>query len=245
MLGCRALGLLSHTPFPPSSSLLATVLGLPASARHDNDVTTTAALARLRTEPGVTDAGRVLFALRWLGLLGGAEEEEGSLGGEKEEVEMIDAFCRVLERRLAYEEGERDMIAMRHDVEVDFPMKGVTERHTSTLLTYGDGEGEGRGYTAMAKTVGWTAALAVGMLLDGRVDPGRFAGVRTPLSREVYEPLLAGLAGEGVRFEERVEEAPLVVAESSKGEGEKGAKRGQGINAARSREEREKRGVGC
>ena len=222
MLGCRALGLLAHTPLPSSSSsssshsLLATALGLPSSSSSDD--TAAAALARLRAEPGVTDPARVLAALRWLGLLGegGSGRVMNEQGGEEE---VIDAFCRVLEGKLGYGEGERDMVAMRHDVVVDFPASGVTERHTATLLTYGDGEGAAGGHTAMAKTVGWTSALAVGLLLDGGLDARAHAGVRTPLSKEVYEPLLARLAEAGVAFEESVERRPLVEQQEGKGEG--------------------------
>jgi hypothetical protein len=214
MLGCRALGLLSHTPLPSSSSqsLLTTALDLPPAMSPDD--IDSAALARLRAEPGVTDPSRVLAAVRWLGLVeGGGGEGSGGCGGGGGE--MIDAFSRLLERRLGYGMGERDMVAMRHDISVDFPSQGVTEQHTATLLAYGDGEGVEGGHTAMAKTVGWTSALAVGLLLDGGLDPARHAGVRTPLSKEVYEPLLAWLAEEGVVFEESVERLPLPPPSSS------------------------------
>lgn len=223
MLGCRALGLLSHTPLPSPSIplLLPTALGLPTHSTPDPDALAAAALARLRAEPGITDPNRVLAAVRWLGLLGGGNDAGVGAATNKMgngTMEVIDGFSRVLERRLGYAAGERDMVAMRHDVVVDFPDLGFTESHTATLLAYGDGEGVPGGFTAMAKTVGWTSALAVGLLLEekGVVD----AGVRVPLTKEVYTPLLAGLEEVGVAFEEGVERAPLV--KGVEGEGGRG-----------------------
>lgn len=223
MLGCRALGLLSHAPLPnpDPAALLPTALNLPSSSSTDPDAIAAAALARLRTEPGITDPARVLAAVRWLGLLGGSNDTPVATGGAGHgDEEVIDGFSRVLERRLGYGPGERDMVAMRHDVAVDFPDKGVTERHTATLLAYGDGEGVEGGFTAMAKTVGWTSALAVGLLVEeGAVDVGRFAGVQAPLARELYAPLLRGLAEVGVVFEEGCEKVPLEAGKEGGGRG--------------------------
>jgi hypothetical protein len=227
MLGCRALGLLSHAPLPTPdpAALLPTALNLPSS---EPNAIAAAALARLRAEPGITDATRVLAAVRWLGLLGAGNDTSVAIGGTGNgDEEVIDGFSRVLERRLGYGPGERDMVAMRHDVAVDFPDAGVTERHMATLLAYGDGEGVAGGFTAMAKTVGWTSALAGGVLVvAGGMAVGRFAGVQVPLAREVYTPLLRGLAEVGVVFEEGCETVPLKAGkEGARGDG--GRRRGR------------------
>ena len=55
----------------------------------------------------------------------------------------MDSLCVLLEQRLRYCEGERDMVAMVHEVTGCFPT-GTIEKHTSRLLAFGrslrDGE---------------------------------------------------------------------------------------------------------
>lgn len=91
---------------------------------------------------------------------------------------------------------ERDMALMRHEVEVDFPADAPggarRELHTSTLIEYAEG-----GRTAMARTVGFTAAIGAQLILDGKVAAH---GVVVPTSRDWYTPMLEALEGEGIAF---------------------------------------------
>ena len=73
------------------------------------------------------------------------------------------------------------------------------ETHTSTLIEYGDLD---KGQTAMARTVGYTAAIGAQLLLDG--GGGKGGGVVVPLSPEWYVPILEGLKGEGIEMREKV-----------------------------------------
>lgn len=58
--------------------------------------------------------------------------------------------------------GERDMIVMRNEIGIKHP-SGHFEQKCVSLVVYGDT----KGYSAMAKTVGYPAAIAAKMVLDG------------------------------------------------------------------------------
>jgi hypothetical protein len=74
---------------------------------------------------------------------------------------VFDAFCDFLEHRLVYEEGERDMVAMHHEFGIKWG-SGREEKRMSTMIAYGDPNN----YSAMAKTVGYPAAVATDMILS-------------------------------------------------------------------------------
>lgn len=67
-------------------------------------------------------------------------------------------FCVVSEK------GERDLIIMRNDVGIRHPTGELEMKHI-TLVVYGDP----KGFSAMAKTVGYPVAIAARMVLDGNI----------------------------------------------------------------------------
>ncbi|TPX69014.1 hypothetical protein SpCBS45565_g02736 [Spizellomyces sp. 'palustris'] len=136
--------------------------------------------ARLETAVG---------ALEWLGML---SEETPVTPSET----VLDAFCALLQSRLVYGPGERDMVAMHHEFGIQW-RNGSKEKRTSTLVTYGDPNS----YSAMAKTVGLPAAIGSEMLLDGNLTR---KGVIAPMTKDIYEPMLIKLGEEGIRFVEAV-----------------------------------------
>ena len=99
---------------------------------------------------------------------------------------------------MSFAAGERDMALMRHEVRASFP-DGTEEAHSATLIEYADLV---KGHTAMAHTVGYTAALAALLILDGGVEG--VSGVQRPITRRFYGPLLAGLEAEGIAMAESV-----------------------------------------
>lgn len=108
---------------------------------------------------------------------------------------VLDTFCALLQEKLAYQPGERDMAIMHHEFGVEYA-NGKKETRTSTYVGYGSEQGD----TVMAKTVGVTAAIGVQMILQDAVQ-GR--GVLTPTTPDIYVPALARLEVEGVRFIEK------------------------------------------
>jgi saccharopine dehydrogenase (NADP+, L-glutamate forming) len=51
----------------------------------------------------------------------------------------------------------------------------------------------------MAKTVGLPLAIAVDLFLDGKIKE---TGLRLPISKEIYEPILHQLESHGIKFTE-------------------------------------------
>lgn len=59
---------------------------------------------------------KVIDALNWLKMLDKDNMVEIPLGGEST---IIDAFCAILQKKLVYEKGERDMVAMHHEFGIE------------------------------------------------------------------------------------------------------------------------------
>jgi saccharopine dehydrogenase-like NADP-dependent oxidoreductase len=91
---------------------------------------------------------------------------------------------------MRYGEGERDMLALVHEIEYT-DAHGAPHALRSHLTEFGEPGGD----TAMARMVGRPAALALGRILDGTI---RRPGVRIPVDRDIWEPVLADLARAGV-----------------------------------------------
>ncbi|KAB7495264.1 Alpha-aminoadipic semialdehyde synthase, mitochondrial [Armadillidium nasatum] len=77
----------------------------------------------------------------------------------------LDTLSYYLSKKLKFEKGEKDLIVMRHSIRVLWP-DGSRELRGISLVCYGDPEG----YTAMAKTVSYPAAIAAKMILDGEIQ---------------------------------------------------------------------------
>lgn len=105
---------------------------------------------------------------------------------------QLDALCHQLQSELQYKPGESDMICLHHTF-VTESAKGHLQTHTSSLVDYGDAK-----YSAMAKTVALPTAIGVDLILKGQLKGTH--GVIRPLSRSIYEPILDGLARQGLKF---------------------------------------------
>lgn len=62
------------------------------------------------------------------------------------------------------DKGERDLVIMKNDIGIRHPTGELEMKHIS-LVVYGDANG----FSAMAKTVGYPAAIAARMVLDGKM----------------------------------------------------------------------------
>jgi len=108
---------------------------------------------------------------------------------------VLNAFCALLQIKLALLDGERDMVLMQHEFGVEYNDERQNEIRTSSLLLYGTPNGD----TAMAKTVGLTIATGAELVLGGA---GKAGGVLVPTMSEFYNPGLDLLAKEGLVFNE-------------------------------------------
>lgn len=102
----------------------------------------------------------------------------------------------ILEKDWQLHPEDKDMIVMQHLFEIQ--MKTGLKKVTSSLVSFG----QDSVYTAMAKTVGLPLAIAVDLFLDGKID---LRGLHVPVLTEIYQPILAALEKQGIRFEEKVE----------------------------------------
>lgn len=159
----------------------AQLIGAPAGA----DLT-----QRVAERLGIASSSPVIERLSWLGILSDVIVPEGA-------TTPLDALCALMVEQLAYDEGEQDMVILRHELEVEH--EGTCERVVATLVQYGVPGGD----TAIARTVGLPAAIGVRLLLEGRLD---LKGVHVPVTPEVYVPVLAELEGLGIRFTEHRQE---------------------------------------
>ncbi|KAM7438042.1 hypothetical protein ABFA07_012446 [Porites harrisoni] len=103
----------------------------------------------------------------------------------------LDTLCLYLTKKLAYGEGERDLVLLQHDITVEMTDKTQENRRIDMIC-----HGEPNGHSAMARTVGLPVAIATKMMLDGDL---KATGVVLPLNREIYKPLLTRLRAEGIQ----------------------------------------------
>ncbi|KAK5692793.1 saccharopine dehydrogenase (NADP+, L-glutamate-forming) [Elasticomyces elasticus] len=124
------------------------------------------------------DRDRILGGLRWIGLFSASEQITPRAN-------PLDTLCATLERKMQYEPHERDMVMLQHKFGIEHK-NGQKETRTSTLCEFG----VLGGYSAMAKTVGVPAAVAVKLVLDGTINK---TGILAPSDMEICGPLLTTL----------------------------------------------------
>ena len=135
-----------------------------------------------------------MFALERLGLF---EDEPIQKCGSP-----MDTLTHLLSKRLAFQSGERDLVIMRHDIGVEWP-DGEREMRNINLVVYGD-EDHTNGYSAMAKCVGYPAAIAAKMVLQEEIQS---KGMVVPMKSEIYHPMLKRLNDLGISAVEKITKA--------------------------------------
>jgi saccharopine dehydrogenase (NADP+, L-glutamate forming) len=140
---------------------------------------------------GISVGGRIMDNLRYLGLFS-AE----TIGNDAETVSQ--AMLQLIKNKLRMPSGARDVVILIHEMEVEYPVDGITETITSTMIEYGAPGGG----TAIARTVGLPITIAIELLLTGRLQ---VTGCRIPTHPAIYEPVLMRLKDEGLVIRETVE----------------------------------------
>ena len=138
----------------------------------------------------LTDDDAGLKAIEWLGVLDPkpVHLEKGS---------PFDLTSDLMIEKMMMEEGERDMVLMQHIFDVT-RSDGKKEKIVARMLDYGNSD-----YTSIARTVALPAAIAVKLILEGRISD---TGVHIPIKKTIYEPVLAELKNLGISMSESVEE---------------------------------------
>lgn len=111
----------------------------------------------------------------WLGLLG--DEKVPKL----ERPTAMGLFVELLQRKLVYKPGERDMLVMYHKFIAAFG--GRKEKITSTMVDFGIPNGD----TSMSRTVSLPCAIGARLILEGKIN---LKGVHIPVVPEIYNPVL-------------------------------------------------------
>ncbi|GKZ88728.1 hypothetical protein AnigIFM59636_009260 [Aspergillus niger] len=155
-----------------------------------NDAVTERITSFLSTE----ETSRVVSGLRWIGLFDASVPVNGR-------DTPLDTLCAVLEQRMAYEPGERDMIILQHAFDIECA-DGSKEKRTSTLVEYGEPTAPGS-RSAMAKLVGLPCAVGVLAVLEGRISQ---KGMVAPWTAVEIARLLREELSErfGIELEEKV-----------------------------------------
>jgi saccharopine dehydrogenase-like NADP-dependent oxidoreductase len=135
---------------------------------------------------GEEENSEIMQKLEWLGIF------------SNEKIKLQDAtpaqiLQELLERKWLLKPGDKDMIVMQHRFEYELANK----KHTilSSLVI----KGEDEIHTAMAKTVGLPAAIAIRRILSGNLTR---TGVCVPVTEDIYNPVLQELEVYGIKFVE-------------------------------------------
>ncbi len=128
--------------------------------------------------------------LDWLGMFSEREFTETKIS-------LLDALGNLMFERLAFAEGERDMLILFHEFIAEYA-GGKRERITSQLIEFGIEGGD----SSMSRAVGLPAAIGVRMILEGELKK---TGVLRPVTPEIYNPVLDELATLGIECEEKTE----------------------------------------
>jgi saccharopine dehydrogenase (NADP+, L-glutamate forming) len=130
----------------------------------------------------------VIKRLIWLGLF-----SDRPLPKDKDN--PLDYMNVLTLEKMSMDRKDVDMIVMHHEFVAEHK-DGKREFLTSTLVDYGEPGGD----TSVARTVSLPAAIAVRLILEGKIKK---AGVLIPVDPEVYNPILDELEGMGIKFVER------------------------------------------
>ncbi|KAL3698775.1 hypothetical protein R1sor_012851 [Riccia sorocarpa] len=156
-------------------------------------------LLNLGCSTDIEAARRLRHCVRWLGLDSKLEIPDSCKSA-------FDVLCSRMEAKLTFTPKEQDLVLLHHELDIAYEDGRPTERHAATLLALGESvescRPSGEPQTAMARTVGLTAAIGAQLLLFNRV---KSRGVVRPLQAEVYDPALKILAAQGMLFEESCE----------------------------------------
>lgn len=142
----------------------------------------------------INPTGKIMENFRWLGLF-----SEDKIGGRVSTA--ADAMTQLLMQKLPLPENGRDMVILAHELEIEFEDNPHPQRLKSTMVEFG----QPGGFTAIAKTVGLPAAIAVKLILTDQLP---MTGCHIPTHPAIYTPVLEELRQNGISFEEEIVPAP-------------------------------------
>lgn len=130
----------------------------------------------------------IIKRLGWLGLF-----SDEPLPADRDN--PLDYLNVLTLKKMSLKPDERDMIVMHHEFTAEYPDK--KEHITSTLVEYGIPNDD----SAVARTVSIPAAIAVKMILTGKIN---LSGVYIPVVADIYNPILDELETMNIKFVEKI-----------------------------------------
>jgi saccharopine dehydrogenase-like NADP-dependent oxidoreductase len=112
---------------------------------------------------------------------------------DKGNCSAADVLQFAMEKKLALQNADKDMIVMLHELE--YEINRQPHRTASCLIV----KGEDHLRTAMAKTVGLPLGIAAKLILQEKIT---LTGLHIPIIPEIYEPVLRELENYDIRFKE-------------------------------------------
>jgi saccharopine dehydrogenase-like NADP-dependent oxidoreductase len=132
---------------------------------------------------GIQDLGR----FEWLGLFDNTQP----IGlADATPAQLLE---KILTEKWVLEEGDKDMLVMVH--QFAYQLNGQEHLIESSMVNIG----EDQTFTAMSNLVGLPIAICAKMILNGQLAD---TGVKVPIDKHVYDPILDELSEYGVRFME-------------------------------------------
>jgi saccharopine dehydrogenase-like NADP-dependent oxidoreductase len=129
----------------------------------------------------------------WFAML----DPKKKLPANEKNMGMLEMLATELQERLTMKPGEMDLIVMIHFFKVLYPKSGKVEVIKSSMVQSGSKDG----LSGMSLTVGTPVAIAVRLVLEGKIQA---KGVLRPIIPEVYRPISAELKTLGVFCKEEV-----------------------------------------
>ena len=114
-------------------------------------------------------------------------------------VSPAEILLNILMKKWNLKPQDKDMVVMQHLFEFKLPeLKSKLQRITSSLVVMGDDQIN----TAMSKTVGLPMGISTKLILNRKI---KLTGVRIPIVKEIYNPVLNELEKFGIQFIEKHE----------------------------------------
>lgn len=137
--------------------------------------------------------------LEWLGIF----ENDKKIGFKDATPAQI--LQKILEEKWSLKPEDKDMIVMYH--KFVYHKNNQFHEITSEMVNIG----EDQTYTSMSNTVGLPAAICGKMMLNNEVS---LKGVRRPIYKEIYNPILDELEQHSIKFIEKTIENPRLYSDN-------------------------------
>lgn len=135
----------------------------------------------------IEESSTALTALEWLGFF---EEKDMKYM----QASPFDITSDLMIRKMSLAHDDKDMVVLQHIFLASYP-DGKREVIKSSMIDFGSPSTN----TSIARTVALPAAIAVKMILEGKIE---LKGVYRPVVPEIYNPVLTQLGKMGIKMKE-------------------------------------------